>query len=226
MKPEKDSLPLGETKGDVAARTLGTLAGTIPGIGQMIQIALTETIPNARLERIETYLRHLSKRTDKIELENALKTPEGLDLFEEGIWQAARALSEERKQRIAELVANGLKGEAPDQVQSRHFLRLLNQLDDEEIALLVWYWKHSPQFSKLDDKDVFAPLGDPTPEELDAANFKLLRCNHLTSFGLLDKYMDGDEFQSTPAGVMFLKFLGIAPKNPPKLGMVPHRSTV
>lgn len=128
--------PLGETRGDVIARTLGTLAGTIPCIGPMVQIALNETIPNARLERIEAYLRHLSKRIEEMRLSAALKSPEGLDLFEEGIAQASRASSGVRLERIAALVAHGLKSDDIQQATARHFLRILSQLDDRQIILL------------------------------------------------------------------------------------------
>ncbi|TAN65745.1 MAG: hypothetical protein EPN20_07470 [Magnetospirillum sp.] len=87
----------------------------IPVLGPMLQVAINETIPNIRLERIEAYLLRLSDQIEGIRLSAALQSPEGLDLFEERMWQAARARGNERLGNIAALVAIGLKPE-----DSRH----------------------------------------------------------------------------------------------------------
>lgn len=197
--------PLGETRGDAVARTAGVVAGLIPFIGPIIQIALNETIPNARMERIETYLQYLSERIDKIRLEAALKRPEELDLFEEGIWQAARALSDDRKQHIATLVASGLSAEEVQVRRSRHFLRILNQLDDAEILILVRCATENAFFIKGADLNV-------TDEQYGLFDHSSLY--HMESFGLVRETKKDWQSRSfifciTPIGREFLSYLGI-----------------
>ncbi|WP_162801437.1 hypothetical protein [Azospirillum brasilense] len=198
--------PLGETRGDAVARTLNVAAGLIPCIGPMVQIALNETIPNARIERIETYLRYLSERIDEIRLESALNRPEGLDLFEEGIWQAVRALSDDRKQRIATLVAYGLSAEEARGRRIRHFLRILNQLDDAEIFILSRCATENALFIEQDrtrSKD-----GDYSP-----IDHSILY--HIESFGLVRETKKDWKslsfiFCITPIGREFLSYLGLS----------------
>lgn len=215
---------LGETRGDVVARTLGVAAGLIPYIGPMLQIALNETIPNARMERIEAYLRHLSERIDEIRLEAALKTPEGLDLFEEGMWQAARALSDDRKQRIATLVATGMGAEEVPGRQSRHFLRILNQLDDTEVIILTSYLDcyqilgaaEVQEFFEM-HADILGPFDDSIGGDVlehSKSALKTSMLNHLVSFGLLrvagqDWNSNITDFAMTPMGEAFLSYLGV-----------------
>jgi hypothetical protein len=98
-------------------------------------------IPNQRLDRIEAYLRLLGERLEK---ENAdslgenLRDPERIDLFEEGAVQSLRAVSDERKVYIASIVANGLSGDEKDIIQAKRLLRLLSEIDDIQIILLVY----------------------------------------------------------------------------------------
>lgn len=137
MTDDKIKPELGETTGNQVMQIVGSIPGAVPYIGPIIQAIISEVIPNIRIERIETYLRYLQDRIDELQLNSALDTLEGLDTFEEGMWQSARAFSEKRQKNIAELVSHGLKGEGEKQQQIRHFLRILNQLGDEDIALLM-----------------------------------------------------------------------------------------
>lgn len=227
MSETKSNPPnLDENFGDLVARTTGFVAASvIPGVGSAIQYAITELIPNSRIERIVAYLRYLEQRIDQVVLQNALRTAEGLDLFEEGLWQAARALSDERKERIAGLVASGLKAENLEKQQCRHFLRILNQLDDAEIILLV---SHLPRFQvvgggsekdkefRRTHREIIGPFSQEISRknhDLEMASLKEARCYHLASFGLLviERLVQGKvRFILTPAGTAFMHFLEVA----------------
>ncbi|MBO6579391.1 MAG: hypothetical protein JJ871_07585 [Thalassospira sp.] len=139
MPEENQHPPLGDTSTSKALRLGASAAGALPFAGSIIQTVLTEAIPNVRANRVEAYIRYLQDQIDELNLKLALEKPEGLDLFEEGLWQSARALSDDRKKYIAELVAKGLQETGLEQQETRHFMRILEQLDDRQIILLAEY---------------------------------------------------------------------------------------
>ncbi|OKH87865.1 hypothetical protein [Thalassospira sp. TSL5-1] len=139
MPEENQHPPLGDTSTAKALRIGASAAGAMPFAGSIIQTVLTETIRNVRAERAEDYIRYLQDQIDELKLKIALDKPEGLDLFEEGLWQSARALSDNRKKYIAELVTKGLQETGLEQQETRHFMRILEQLDDRQIILLAEY---------------------------------------------------------------------------------------
>ena len=59
------------------------------------------------------------------------------DLMEEGLRQAARSLSDERREHIATLISKSLDLAAMSYAESRHFLRVLGELNDVEIIRLA-----------------------------------------------------------------------------------------
>ena len=61
------------------------------------------------------------------------------DLLEEGIRQAARSLSDDRRQYLAALIVNGLSTQNIEYSESRHLLRTLNEVSDIEIVWLRFY---------------------------------------------------------------------------------------
>jgi len=62
------------------------------------------------------------------------------DLVEESLRQAARSLSDERREYIASLIANGLLTEDIAFVESKHLLRVLGEINDIEV---VWLASHA-----------------------------------------------------------------------------------
>ncbi len=81
------------------------ISGICPLIGPIASEVIGNIIPNQRLDRVASYLSSLEKiihdidsRTER--LESNLKRPEGVDIFEEGMIQAARSVSSERQEKI------------------------------------------------------------------------------------------------------------------------------
>lgn len=187
--------PLGETKGDAAARAITALVGTIPCVGPAIQFALNEVIPNQRLKRIEAYVRILQTHLDELALKTALKTPEGVDLFEEGLWQSARALSDERKEYIARLVATGMTGDELEGQETRHILRILNQIDDSEVIIICSYQHRFKSLGRDDwgflkaNREILGPFRkhmQVSDDERAKESLRRSRHSHLHALGLLD----------------------------------------
>ncbi|CCQ72766.1 hypothetical protein [Magnetospira sp. QH-2] len=227
-----DRPPLGDTASNRAMRVVASLPSAVPFAGGVIQTAVTELIPNVRLERIEAYLLYLQGCIDELQLKAALETPEGLDTFEEGIWQAARAFNDERKQQIAELVAVGLKSDGTKQAAARHFLRILTQIDDRQIVLLSNYLPENlPQRSPAErvQQSYYVALSEGRSvkelnglKEIDEGDPELqlnaAMIGHLSSFGLIEEDADLDNmgpplvsrrFHLTPLGFDFLIFIGV-----------------
>jgi hypothetical protein len=135
-------LPLGPTGRDRAVALARAVAGMVPVVGPLIAELITEVVPGQRQERIEDWLRQLAQQLASVEhatLLERLRKPENVALFEEGAYQAVRAISEERRQQIAELVAGGIADDRGDYLESRRLLRLLGELDDAEVVLLAAY---------------------------------------------------------------------------------------
>lgn len=91
---------------------------------------------------MEDYVRRLNERFSNLEepeLTERFKNPENVDLFEEGAWQSARALSDEWREYIASVVANGISGDETKRIESRRILTLLREIDDTQIICLTWH---------------------------------------------------------------------------------------
>lgn len=115
--------------------------GMLP-LGSIFAELLTEFIPMQRRERIDQYLHALSEKLDgmdEADFSNKLKDPEAVDLFEEGGFQTARAVSIDRKEYIARVVAKGLSGDEVATLQAKRMLNILQSLDDDQIIRLASY---------------------------------------------------------------------------------------
>lgn len=119
-------------------------AGALPFIGTLVGELLDSVVPNLRFERVVSYLKMLEEEVVRLGdhmpfFEKHLKTEEGLDIFEEGIIQAARSVSEERKKRLARLVARSLTADEIKYEEGRKLLNLYRELTDPEIIWLIFY---------------------------------------------------------------------------------------
>jgi len=120
------------------------VAGALPFVGSMVGEVLDTIVPNLRFERVVSYLKtideevgHLSERLANFE--KNIKCEEGLDIFEEGILQATRAVSDQRKQRLARLVTHSLTADELKYEECRKVLNLYSELTDPEIVWLIYY---------------------------------------------------------------------------------------
>jgi len=119
-------------------------AGALPFVGTLVSEVIDSAIPKLRIERVVSFLKSLDRRVGEIDeklerFQKSLKSEEGLDIFEEGIMQASRAVSEERKQRLAHLVANSLSAEELKYSEARKLLNIYSELTDPEIIWLIFY---------------------------------------------------------------------------------------
>jgi hypothetical protein len=117
------------------------LAGLLPAIGPLAQEAINAIIPDYRMERVSDFLRILDEKVRTLEIDQErlgkrFTEGESLDLFEDGIQMAARALSSERKHQIAAVLAHSLSDDEVRYAHAKKLLNILRDLTDPEIVFL------------------------------------------------------------------------------------------
>lgn len=116
--------------------------GAVPFVGSLLAELAGNVIPNQRIDRIMKFAQLLEARLgeiERIELQARMATPEGADLLEEGMRQAASSLSDERRKYIAILIKNGISSSDINDLESKHLLRILGEISDVEIIWLRFY---------------------------------------------------------------------------------------
>jgi len=98
-----------------------------------------------------------------------MKTEEFNDLLEEGVIQASRALTDERREYIASLLKNSITNEKLTHIEEKKLLALLGELNDAEILTLKFYSLMADEKRKFAElhSDLFAPIdmSHGAPEE-------------------------------------------------------------
>lgn len=170
-----------------------SLLGAVPFVGPFLSEVVSATIPNQRIDRLESFVKILEERLndrEKALMQSRFNSPEATDLLEDSFIQASRALSEERKHNIAALLSNSLIGDEIKYVEGKRLLQILSGLTDIEILMLI---SHENDYDGNDDfwekhKDVLqgpsADLGSGR-DELDRHAIFQTHNQHLVSVGLL-----------------------------------------
>jgi len=115
------------------------LVGVYVPFGSLVVELFNVTIPEQRLERVEKLVKLLaSKEFDMTseELEEKFNSPEFVDIFEDAIHQAVRALSDERLEYLASVLEKSLTDEQIDHLQTKRLLSILEKINDVEVILL------------------------------------------------------------------------------------------
>lgn len=138
INPEKPDL--GVSGADVTVAVARSVLSIVPVLGQTLQEVVTAIVPNQRGERVEKYLLFLSQQLDRLQIAvEEIKRPESVDLIEEGAYQAVRALTDDRKLQIAKVVANGIASDDQSKLRHKRLLKILSDLDDQELLILEAY---------------------------------------------------------------------------------------
>ena len=170
--------------------------GAVPMFGPLLAEVITVTIPNQRIDRVVKFSEELERRLREVEeclLESKLKEDDFTDLVEEGVRQAARSLSDERRTYIANIIANGLASDDVDSSESKHLLRILGEINDVEVVWLRFYREPyiggDETFRETHEevlKPVVATIG-ASQEILTKATLQKSYKEHLVQLGLLER---------------------------------------
>ena len=179
---------------DVAAALVRGIVGVAPLVGPLLSEAITATIPNQKIDRLIAFAKELDDRVRYLEDDTVklrMKGEEFADLLEDGLIQASRAMSPERRRYIATLLVNSVTNEQLSHIEEKKLLSLLGELNDAEILTLKFYSLRSNekrQFATLHD-DLFKPIRRTytSPQiDLDRAALHESYRSKLLEVGLLD----------------------------------------
>lgn len=142
MEESEKKNELAPTNADYVASAARAALGTIPFVGSLLVEIADTVIPNQRINRIVAFATALDKRLGVLEhdfVRSQLTNENFTDLVEEGLRQAARAVTDERRQYVASIIANSLSSKDIEYAESKHLLRILGEVNDIEIVWLRFY---------------------------------------------------------------------------------------
>jgi hypothetical protein len=137
---QADSPSLDVQTSDYVASAVRSLVGTVPFAGSLLTEIASTIIPNQRMDRVVKFAAELETRLSGLEqdfVRSQLTNENFAELMEEGLRQAARSLSDERRAHIATLIAKSLDPAGIGYAESRHLLRVLGEINDVEIIRLA-----------------------------------------------------------------------------------------
>lgn len=163
-------------------------------IGPLAAEVINTLIPKQREDRIARLLEIIAIKVKNLErkhLEAQFANPGFIDLLEDGLWQAARALTEDRIQYIACLLKNSLSEKELKYERDKRLLVLLSELNDVEIIILLSHTYRTEAEAEKFREEHKAVLTESIPflnasqEELDKASIDASHRNHLLRLGLI-----------------------------------------
>lgn len=168
--------------------------GVVPFAGTLLAEIAGEVIPEQRIDRLvrfagvlEERLTGLNQQFVRSQLGNANFT----DLVEEAMRQATRSLSDDRRECIASVVANGLASDSIDLLESKHLLRILGEINDIEVIWLRFFLHPASETDKefrAKHEAIFRPAEatfGSSQAERDKAALQQSYHEHLAQLGLL-----------------------------------------
>ena len=123
IKVKNEDLEITANKADYVSALVKGIVGIAPVVGPMLAEAITLGIPNQKLDRVITFVKVFEDRIKYLEedlLKERIKSEEFGDLLEDALPQASRALSDERKEYIANLLKNSLTDENLDHAAKKN----------------------------------------------------------------------------------------------------------
>ena len=116
--------------------------GAAPVVGSIMAEVVGSIIPNQRIERMVRFVEILDKKLDGINQEiMRLKVQDEyfIDLLEDSMLLASRAITDERKEHIATIVKNSITNEQLTYLEDKRLLNILSELSDAEIIILQFH---------------------------------------------------------------------------------------
>lgn len=192
---------------DYVATAAKAVLGMVPFAGSLLAELAGSIIPNQRIDRLAKFAQELEERLSRLDREHVrdqLNDEHFTDLMEEGARQAARSVSDDRREYLSALIANGISSEAVAYVDSKHLLTMLGELNDIEVIWLRFYLDPTmggdAEFREM-HKDILKPVrpyigGDQTTVDKSAVQQSYKE--HLASLGLLKRRYETDSKTKQP----------------------------
>ena len=149
---------------DYVTSAARAVLGMVPFAGSLLAELAGSIIPNQRIDRLSKFATELETRLGKLDqdfVRSKLSDENFTDLMEEGMRQAARSVTDERREYLASLLANGVAATDVSFIESKHLLRILGELNDIEVLWLRFYLVPTiggdAEFREK-HKDIFEPV--------------------------------------------------------------------
>ena len=206
--------------------------GTIPLVGSAFSEVITNFIPGQRIDRIAKYLVALEERVTELEIDiqEKMQHPGNVDLFEEGCYQACRAVTKERLNYIVNLVTHGIGDDVANYVQNKKMLTILSSLNDMEVLLVLAYaddptlgnpglFETHPELTPMPayigaPKEIIEPAlmnsaykNTLVEKGLIKETFPFVRRGELPEFDTISGKFKSSGYQITPFGRMFAQWV-------------------
>jgi len=223
---------------DHTVSVLKSVFGAAPFAGAMLCELIGAVVPNQRTERLVKFAQSLEQRISDLEGRDKvamLDDPTFTELLEEGALQAARAISDERIEELAALLANGIFDSDITYSENRHLLRILGELSDVEViwlrSLVHQTLGPDPFYDK--HENVLEPISGAMGQEqaiYDKSALQGSYKDHLGRLGLAEQQINFDRktgipeydkhtgrpktrgYKLTTLGRLMLRMLGYDPK--------------
>lgn len=187
-------MDLENNKTDYLVAGIKGVLGNIPVVGSFVAECICIRIPNQRMDRIKKFTEQLGNKIEHLEkskINTLFKDPEFIDLLEDSILQTTKAISDERIEKIAQLLSNGMMGEYIEHEKYKRYLFLLSQLTDLEIVKLGGFYYPSQGKSEYYAKHKDSLKNTPpslkaTSDEIEKFAIHESYIQHLHQLGLLE----------------------------------------
>jgi len=202
-------LDLNNNETDWKVFTLKTGANLVPFVGGSLAEIIGQLIPGQRIDRIQKYIEILDqsiKRLPEDVVKELLKNELFISLVEDSIYQASRALTDDRRKYIVAIVEHGMTGDEPKINDSKYLLNLLSELNDNEIVWLLYSrertiekkQKFTQKYSNILQKEVVT-LGSDTEVRRKVA-IQDSYTEHLERLGLIKHHLEMQKVVPESAG--------------------------
>jgi len=226
---------------DYIVTTAKITLGAVPVVGSALAELVCVAIPNQRIDRIAKFAEMLhSKLSEHNEelIRSQLTNENFTEFLEESLMQVIRSTTDERREYIASIVANGISPEQNEIIRMRHFLRILSEINDQEIIWLRFYLVASigvgvdEEFRQKHEATLNIPpayIGVPDDPSNEEHVLKESYREHLAQLGLLERNYKVDtkskqpiigigndgqlkiaNYAITPLGRSLLKYIGLS----------------
>lgn len=199
-------MDLETNKTDYIVSGIKGVLGAIPVVGSFVAECICIRIPNQRMDRIKKFTEKLGNKIEHLEkskINTLFKDPEFIDLLEDSILQTTKAISDERIEKITQLLSKGMMGKNIEHEKYKRYLFLLSQLTDSEIVKLggfyypsqgkaEYYTKHKDTLKNI------PPSFASTPDEIEKFAIHESHIQHLHQLGLLEASYNIDKDLGIP----------------------------
>jgi hypothetical protein len=156
--PEQTSLQLGPNAVDYRVAFYKSILGNIPLLGGLLAEVVGAIIPEQQNDRLRQFVEAIEAKIqdlDPEQVETRFQEPEFIDLLQESLTQAVRAVAQERIEHIAEIVHQSLSDQDHRYIHFKKLLYILKELNNLEVLMLCMYGRRQ-------DNDFWALHGDTT----------------------------------------------------------------